>query len=148
MWNDDGGTGSELTYKNIPFFLTSAGYGIFIPSPSFISFEIQSESKSVMINGTRVTYILTPHQEQPGSTLPFRVRVFQCISSTVPHQKTSSKSTPSSPDALHYLRHGPSDFGLVQVLQPTTTRTQSTVSWMAWLREIFQPVFSISTASG
>ncbi|EOO00370.1 putative family 31 glycosyl alpha-glucosidase protein [Phaeoacremonium minimum UCRPA7] len=43
MWNDDGGTGSELTYKNIPFFLTSAGYGIFIPSPSFISFEIQSE---------------------------------------------------------------------------------------------------------
>ncbi|OBT72124.1 hypothetical protein VF21_09169 [Pseudogymnoascus sp. 05NY08] len=43
MWNDDGGTGSELTYKNIPFFLTSAGYGVFVPSPSFISFEIQTE---------------------------------------------------------------------------------------------------------
>lgn len=43
MWNDDGGTGSELTYKNIPFFLTSAGYGVFIPSPSLISFEIQTE---------------------------------------------------------------------------------------------------------
>lgn len=43
MWNDDGGTGSELTYKNIPFFLTSAGYGVFVPSPSYISFEIQTE---------------------------------------------------------------------------------------------------------
>ncbi|PSN67795.1 hypothetical protein BS50DRAFT_609655 [Corynespora cassiicola Philippines] len=43
MWNDDGGTGSELTYKNIPFYITSAGYGIFIPTSSFISLEIQSE---------------------------------------------------------------------------------------------------------
>ncbi|KAK0105257.1 hypothetical protein ONS95_004355 [Cadophora gregata] len=43
MWNEDGGTGSELTYKNIPFFLTSAGYGVFVNSPSFISFEIQTE---------------------------------------------------------------------------------------------------------
>ncbi|TPX15350.1 uncharacterized protein E0L32_004627 [Thyridium curvatum] len=43
MWNDDGGTGSELTYKNIPFFLSSAGYGIFIPTSSLVSLEIQSE---------------------------------------------------------------------------------------------------------
>lgn len=43
MWNDDGGTGSELTYKNIPFFITSAGYGVFIPTSSFVSLEIQSE---------------------------------------------------------------------------------------------------------
>ncbi|KAF2803318.1 uncharacterized protein BDZ99DRAFT_512125 [Mytilinidion resinicola] len=43
MWNNDGGTGSELTYKNIPFFITSAGYGVFIPTSSFESLEIQSE---------------------------------------------------------------------------------------------------------
>ncbi|CAO2649866.1 Nn.00g011580.m01.CDS01 [Neocucurbitaria sp. VM-36] len=43
LWNDDGGTGSELTYKNIPFFITSAGYGVFIPTSSFVSLEIQSE---------------------------------------------------------------------------------------------------------
>ncbi|QKX63225.1 uncharacterized protein TRUGW13939_10394 [Talaromyces rugulosus] len=43
IWNEDGGTGSELTYKNIPFFITSAGYGVFIPTSNFISFEIQSE---------------------------------------------------------------------------------------------------------
>ncbi|KAL4954152.1 glycosyl hydrolases family 31-domain-containing protein [Aspergillus filifer] len=43
IWNEDGGTGSELTYKNIPFFITSGGYGVFIPTSNFISFEIQSE---------------------------------------------------------------------------------------------------------
>ncbi|KAL4960108.1 glycosyl hydrolases family 31-domain-containing protein [Aspergillus stella-maris] len=43
IWNEDGGTGSELTYKNIPFVITSAGYGVFIPTSNFISFEIQSE---------------------------------------------------------------------------------------------------------
>ncbi|KAK9367892.1 glycosyl hydrolases family 31-domain-containing protein [Lipomyces kononenkoae] len=43
IWNEDGSTGSELTYKNIPFFLTSAGYGVFIPTSNFISLEIQSE---------------------------------------------------------------------------------------------------------
>ncbi|KAI5460599.1 glycosyl hydrolases family 31-domain-containing protein [Mariannaea sp. PMI_226] len=43
LWNDDGGTGSELTYKNIPFFLSSAGYGVFIPTSSLVSLEIQSE---------------------------------------------------------------------------------------------------------
>ncbi|KAL1859672.1 hypothetical protein VTK73DRAFT_7509 [Phialemonium thermophilum] len=43
IWNDDGGTGSELTYKNIPFFLSSAGYGVFIPTSSLVSLEIQSE---------------------------------------------------------------------------------------------------------
>lgn len=43
LWNDDGGTGSELTYKNIPFFISSAGYGVFIPTSSLVSLEIQSE---------------------------------------------------------------------------------------------------------
>ncbi|KAL1954425.1 hypothetical protein VTO42DRAFT_1195 [Malbranchea cinnamomea] len=43
IWNDDGGTGSELTYKNIPFYLTSKGYGVFVPTPSLVSFEVQSE---------------------------------------------------------------------------------------------------------
>lgn len=43
LWNDDGGTGSELTYKNIPFFLSSAGYGVFIPTSSLVSLEVQSE---------------------------------------------------------------------------------------------------------
>ncbi|KAF8889017.1 glycosyl hydrolases family 31-domain-containing protein [Infundibulicybe gibba] len=43
MWNEDGGTSSELTYKNVPFFLSSRGYGIFIPCPGHVTFEVQSE---------------------------------------------------------------------------------------------------------
>ncbi|KAF8903037.1 glycosyl hydrolases family 31-domain-containing protein [Mucidula mucida] len=43
MWNEDGGTSSELTYKNVPFFMSSRGYGIFVNCPGHVSFEIQSE---------------------------------------------------------------------------------------------------------
>ncbi|TFK37706.1 glycosyl hydrolases family 31-domain-containing protein [Crucibulum laeve] len=43
MFNEDGGTSSELTYKNVPFFISSRGYGIFIPCPGFVTFEVQSE---------------------------------------------------------------------------------------------------------
>lgn len=28
MWNEDGGTQSELSYKNVPFYMTSRGYGV------------------------------------------------------------------------------------------------------------------------
>ena len=43
MWNEDGGTSSELGYKDVPFYVSSKGYGIYIPSSAFISYEIQSE---------------------------------------------------------------------------------------------------------
>ena len=43
MWNADGGTSSEQAYKNIPFYLTNRGYGVFVPHPEKVSFEIASE---------------------------------------------------------------------------------------------------------
>jgi alpha-D-xyloside xylohydrolase len=43
MWNEDGGTASELAYKNIPFYLTNRGYGVFINHPEKVSFEVGSE---------------------------------------------------------------------------------------------------------
>lgn len=43
MWNDDGGTASELTYKNIPFYITDHNYGIFVDHPEKVSFEVASE---------------------------------------------------------------------------------------------------------
>ena len=43
MWNEDGGTSSELAYKNIPFYLSSAGYGVLVAHPEKVSFEIASE---------------------------------------------------------------------------------------------------------
>ncbi|MEU0301957.1 alpha-xylosidase [Streptomyces sp. NPDC006175] len=44
IWQADGGTSSELAYKNIPFYLSSRGYGVFVNHPGKVSFEIGSES--------------------------------------------------------------------------------------------------------
>ncbi len=43
IWNQDGGTSSEQSYKNIPFYLTNRGYGIFVNQPEQVSFEAASE---------------------------------------------------------------------------------------------------------
>jgi alpha-D-xyloside xylohydrolase len=44
IWNADGGTGSEQAYKNIPFCVTNAGYGVFVNDPGRVSFEVASEA--------------------------------------------------------------------------------------------------------
>ena len=44
IWNADGGTSSEQAYKNIPFYLTNAGYGVFINHTGNVSLEVASES--------------------------------------------------------------------------------------------------------
>ncbi len=46
IWNRDGGTGSEQAYKNIPFYLTNRGYGVFVNHPENVSFEVGSEKVS------------------------------------------------------------------------------------------------------
>jgi alpha-D-xyloside xylohydrolase len=46
IWNADGGTASEQAYKNVPFFLTNAGYGVFVDHPGRVSFEVASEAVS------------------------------------------------------------------------------------------------------
>lgn len=46
IWNEDGGTSSELAYKNVPFYLSSKGYGIFVNHPEKVSYEVGSESVS------------------------------------------------------------------------------------------------------
>ncbi|GAE92002.1 alpha-xylosidase [Gracilibacillus boraciitolerans JCM 21714] len=46
IWNRDGGTSSEQSYKNIPFYLSSKGYGIFVNHPEEVSFELGSETVS------------------------------------------------------------------------------------------------------
>ncbi len=46
IWNEDGGTSSEQSYKNIPFYLSSRGYGVFVNSTDRVSYEIASECVS------------------------------------------------------------------------------------------------------
>lgn len=44
MWNTDNGTGSWAAYKNVPFYITNRGYGVFVNDPGRVSFEIGSDS--------------------------------------------------------------------------------------------------------
>lgn len=61
IWNEDGGTSSELTYKNIPFYLSSRGYGVFINHPGKVMLEVQSERTTrvnVVVAGESVEYMV------------------------------------------------------------------------------------------
>lgn len=43
IWNRDPATESDLAYKNIPFYLTSGGYGVFVNTSSLVDFEVCTE---------------------------------------------------------------------------------------------------------
>ena len=43
IWNEDGGTASQISYKNIPFYVTSKHYGVFVDHSDHVSFEVASE---------------------------------------------------------------------------------------------------------
>ncbi|KAB8145513.1 alpha-xylosidase, partial [Chloroflexia bacterium SDU3-3] len=45
-WNRDGGTGSEQAYKNVPFYMTNKGYGVFVNHPEQVEFEVATEKVS------------------------------------------------------------------------------------------------------
>jgi len=61
IWNKDGGTSSEQAYKNIPFYLTNRGYGVFVNHPEHVSFEVASEKVSRVqfsVPGEMLDYLL------------------------------------------------------------------------------------------
>lgn len=43
IWNEDGGTSTYQSYKNIPFYISNKGYGIFVNHPEKVEFEIGTE---------------------------------------------------------------------------------------------------------
>lgn len=61
IWNEDGGTSSELTYKNIPFYISSRGYGVFINNPGRVMLEVQSERTTrvnIAVQGESLEYVI------------------------------------------------------------------------------------------
>jgi len=42
-WNEDSGTNSEQSYKNVPFYVSSSNYGVFINNPGKVSYEIGTQ---------------------------------------------------------------------------------------------------------
>lgn len=59
IWNEDGGTSSQAAYKNVPFYLTSQGYGVLVDSTDHASFEVGSEKVQYVgfsVPGERIRY--------------------------------------------------------------------------------------------
>ncbi|MDL4841905.1 alpha-xylosidase [Aquibacillus rhizosphaerae] len=57
IWNEDGGTSSEQSYKNIPFYMSNRGYGVFVNHPEEVSFELGSEVVSKSQYSVRGEYL-------------------------------------------------------------------------------------------
>ncbi|MBC8107487.1 MAG: alpha-xylosidase, partial [Anaerolineae bacterium] len=61
IWNEDGGTVSDQAYKNIPFYLSSRGYGVLINSPGKVDLEIGTERVSqvqIAVPGESLDYYI------------------------------------------------------------------------------------------
>jgi alpha-D-xyloside xylohydrolase len=61
LWNEDGGTSSEQAYKNIPFYITNRGYGVFVNHPEKVSLEVASEKVERVqfsVPGEELEYLL------------------------------------------------------------------------------------------
>lgn len=79
IWNADGGTSTEQSYKNIPFYLTSKGYGVLVNHPEKVSFEVATEMVTrtefsvagsyldyFLINGPTMKEVLTRYTDLTG----------------------------------------------------------------------------------
>lgn len=61
IWNEDGGTSTYQSYKNIPFYMTNKGYGVFVNHPEKVSFEAGTEQISKVqfsVPGESLDYFL------------------------------------------------------------------------------------------
>lgn len=61
IWNEDGGTSSEIAYKNIPFYLTNRGYGVLVNDPGPVSFEVCTEAATKVqfsVSGEKLDFLV------------------------------------------------------------------------------------------
>lgn len=61
IWNEDGGTSSDISYKNIPFYLTNRGYGVLVNDSGPVSFEVCTEHVTRVqfsVPGQKLDYML------------------------------------------------------------------------------------------
>jgi alpha-D-xyloside xylohydrolase len=61
MWNTDAATVSDLAYKNIPLYLSSIGYGVFVNTSARAEFEIATEDNSgvrITVPGHEIDYLV------------------------------------------------------------------------------------------
>lgn len=61
IWNEDGGTSTEQSYKNIPFYLSNKGYGVFVNHTDKVEFEVATEQVAKVgfsVKGENLDYFL------------------------------------------------------------------------------------------
>lgn len=79
LWNEDGGTSTDLSYKNIPFYISNRGYGVFINHSDRVSLELATEAVTkaefsvpgesldyFFINGPQMKQVLTRYTDLTG----------------------------------------------------------------------------------
>lgn len=69
IWNEDGGTSTEISYKNIPFYLSSNNYGVLVNEAGPVSFEVCSESVTKVqfsVPGQRLDFIVIGAPSRKG----------------------------------------------------------------------------------
>ncbi len=70
IWNEDGGTCTEIAYKNVPFYLSSKGYGVFVNDPGPVSYEICSEQVSraqMSVPGEKIDVMIIGGENMKGA---------------------------------------------------------------------------------
>jgi len=107
IWNEDGGTSSEQSYKNIPFYMTNKGYGVFVNHTGKVSFEVASERVS------KVQFSV------PGESLEYYV-IYGPSPKAILEKYTSLTGKPSLPPAW--------SFGLWLTTSFTTSYDEKTVT--------------------
>lgn len=61
IWNADGGTCSDQSYKSVPFYVSSRGYGVFVNSSDRVSYEVCSDTVSkvsITVPGENLQYFV------------------------------------------------------------------------------------------
>ena len=107
IWNSDGGTCSDQSYKNIPFYISSKSYGVFVNSSDKVSFEVNSDTVS------KVTFT------QPGEELEYFIIGGENLEDVLKHY-TDLTGKPSLPPAY--------TFGLWLSTSFTTSYDEQTVT--------------------
>ncbi len=107
VWNSDGGTCSDQSYKCIPFYVSSRGYGVFVNSSDKVSYEVCSDTVS------KVSFTV------PGECLEYFVFGGENITDALSGYTTLT-GKPSLPPAF--------SFGLWLTTSFTTTYNEETIN--------------------
>ena len=108
IWNEDGGTSTEQSYKNIPFYLSNKGYGVFVNHPEKVSFEVATEMVTkvefsvpgesldyFLINGPTMKEVLMRYTDitgKPGLPAPWTFGLWLSTSFTTNYDEETVNS--------------------------------------------------------